>query len=175
MQVALACSWRENSRCHVWQATVVLGPWCCWLSNTGVHLFNADALITTSRTSVDRRISQTAYPPWNKNLPIAGWRRPTRDECWNRAAAVRMQKTGLKVGFQLLYATWTRIACTRKTLKITMHAKNRISLIACVVFRVHALRISFFFWLRRKLCNRCVSVMSTTTWKLHVGLLRTDL
>ena len=59
-------------------------------ADNGVHLFNTDALIIISRTSIDRRLSQTAHLSWAKNLPIASWRRPTRAKCWNGAAAVKM-------------------------------------------------------------------------------------
>jgi len=38
----------------------------------------------------------------------------------------------------------TRNACTQKTPKIAMHAMNRIDSIACVFFRMHALRILVF-------------------------------
>jgi len=58
----------------------------------------------------------------------------------------------------------TRNACTRKTPKIAMHAKNRIDSIACVhcIFR--------FFDCVASRATVALSVLHTTTWKRHVGL-----
>ena len=104
--------------------------------NIGGHPYTFNgALIIISWTSVNRLISQTAHPSWNKNLAVTGWR--TRAERRDIAAAIRMQKTDIKVGFQAAVCN-TRNVCTRKV----QRTQRRIN--TWVVFHVHALCISVF-------------------------------
>ena len=188
---------REKSRRGVWQVTVVVDRDAVnyvtyfqeigtstrhnALADTSVNfsiisslLFNGNALIIIfiTRTTVDRRISQTAHPSWNENLPIAAWHRPTRAKHWNTAAAIRTEqlpsecrkKTWRSVS--KLSHTTQRRQCTHCT-----HTKNaphaRIESLACIAVFV-CVRCVFRFF--NCVASRVSVAFCATAWKLHVGL-----
>ena len=133
-------------------------------------LFNGNALIIIfiTRTTVDRRISQTAHPSWNENLPIAAWHRPTRAKHWNTAAAIRTEqlpsecrkKTWRSVS--KLSHTTQRRQCTHCT-----HTKNaphaRIESLVCIAVFVCVRCVFRFFLLRCKPCVCCILCDSLET------------
>jgi len=94
--------------------------WRCWLSDIipgDQHVSPPHTRLLTlasiclMRTLHDNYIPDQRRPSnftncssiMKQELTIASyWRRPTHAEYWNRATAIRMQKTDLKVGFQAI-------------------------------------------------------------------------
>jgi len=96
----------------------------------------------------------------NKNLPIAGWH--TRAERRNRAVAIRMQKTDLKVDFQAVVRNAMHAMYAHKKCRKTQCTQSRIN--ACVVFFA-CIRCVFWFLIasqamRPLCCIRCIACVA---------------